>query len=91
MIRLFYELVVLRIGNTYLGLILHNVSTNVPFALFMLSGFLAGLPRELAEAAKLDGCSNFELVRRIVVPLGRPLCLEGSYPRRTLSCKRETE
>ncbi len=43
-----------------------------PFYIFLLRQFFLTLPRELFDAARIDGCSNFGLFRRIAVPLSRP-------------------
>ncbi|TYC66497.1 carbohydrate ABC transporter permease [Streptomyces sp. CB01881] len=44
----------------------------LPFAVFLLHNFLAGLPRDLIEAARVDGASHGTLLLRIVLPLARP-------------------
>ncbi|MFI1712180.1 carbohydrate ABC transporter permease [Streptomyces litmocidini] len=44
----------------------------LPFAVFLLHNFLAGLPRDLVEAARVDGASHGTLLLRIVLPLARP-------------------
>ncbi|MGW8354838.1 carbohydrate ABC transporter permease [Streptomyces wedmorensis] len=44
----------------------------LPFAVFLLHNFLAGLPRDLIEAARVDGASHATLLLRIVLPLARP-------------------
>jgi multiple sugar transport system permease protein len=43
-----------------------------PFYIFLLRQFFLTLPRELFDAARIDGCSNFGLFRRIAVPLSKP-------------------
>ncbi|MEV0536501.1 carbohydrate ABC transporter permease [Kitasatospora sp. NPDC050463] len=45
----------------------------LPFAVFLLHNFLAGLPRDLVEAARLDGASHATVLLRIVLPLARPV------------------
>ncbi|MFI6847716.1 carbohydrate ABC transporter permease [Kitasatospora sp. NBC_00085] len=45
----------------------------LPFAVFLLHNFLAGLPRDLVEAARVDGASHATLLLRIVLPLARPV------------------
>ncbi|QCX74159.1 L-arabinose transport system permease protein AraQ [Streptomyces sp. YIM 121038] len=47
----------------------------LPFAVFLLHNFLAGLPRELIEAARVDGASHATLLLRVVLPLARPALL----------------
>ena len=43
-----------------------------PFFIFLLRQFFLGLPKELSEAAKLDGCSEFGIYRRVIMPLSKP-------------------
>lgn len=54
------------------GLILIYVTFASPFATYLLKGFLDGLPKELDEASTIDGCSPFQMVRYILLPLLRP-------------------
>lgn len=63
---------VLRLGETYAGLILVYAAFNLAFAVWMLMGYFTTLPMELDEAAMLDGCSRWRVVTRILLPLARP-------------------
>ena len=56
--------------NSFAGLILPR-ATNA-FGIFMLRQFFAGLPRELDDAARIDGASEFYIYSRIILPLARP-------------------
>lgn len=56
--------------NSYLGLILPGVGNG--FAVFLLRGFFLGIPRDLAEAAKIDGLGWWGIFWRIYLPLSRP-------------------
>ena len=58
--------------DTYEGLILIYISFNLPFAIWLLRGFLADVPVELEEAALLDGLSRLQILRLIVVPVILP-------------------
>ncbi len=58
--------------NTYSGLILAHVTINLPMGLWLMSNFLREVPRDLYEAASIDGCSNAGTFFRIVLPLVRP-------------------
>lgn len=58
--------------DTHLGLILVYVSFNLPFAIWLLRGFLSEVPVELEEAALLDGLSRMAIIRRIVAPVILP-------------------
>ncbi|WP_329217840.1 carbohydrate ABC transporter permease [Streptomyces sp. NBC_01485] len=58
-------------GNI-LGVILFHVGFGLPFAVFLLRNFFAEIPRELLEAARLDGAGELRLFARVVMPLGGP-------------------
>jgi multiple sugar transport system permease protein len=62
----------LNLLDTYLGLILVYVSFNLPFAIWLLRGYLVELPLDLDEAAMLDGLSRLQIVRRIMFPVALP-------------------
>lgn len=58
--------------ETTLGVILFHVAFGLPFAVFLLRNFFAEIPRELLEAARLDGAGELRLFTRVVLPLGGP-------------------
>ncbi len=70
MIPLFVELFKFNILNTYWGLILPR-ATNA-FGIFMMRQFFITLPKDLEEAARVDGCSEFGIYRKIMLPLCMP-------------------
>lgn len=55
-----------------LGLVLVYAATGIPFSIFILSAFFRQLPKELSEAARIDGASEFAIFGRIMLPLVRP-------------------
>jgi raffinose/stachyose/melibiose transport system permease protein len=55
-----------------LGLILVYAATGIPFSIFILSSFFRQLPKELSEAARIDGAGEFTIFGRIMLPLVRP-------------------
>ena len=67
-----------RIYNTFSlydkipGLILFHTAFALPFATFLLRNFFAGIPRDLMEAARIDGASEIRLFFKVVLPLGLP-------------------
>ncbi|MFS4097624.1 carbohydrate ABC transporter permease [Streptomyces sp. AF1A] len=63
-----------RIGlfGTILGVVLFHTGFGLPFAVFLLRNFFAEIPRELLEAARLDGAGELRLFARVVMPLGGP-------------------
>lgn len=52
-----------------------NAVTSVPFSIYLLSGFLSGLPKGFEEAARIDGCSNWGILLKVIVPLSMPSIL----------------
>ena len=62
----------LNLIDTHAALIAAYVTVNMPFAIWMIKGFFDEIPRELDEAALLDGCSRFHAFVRIVLPLAAP-------------------
>ncbi|GGW35472.1 carbohydrate ABC transporter permease [Streptomyces galilaeus] len=58
--------------GSVLGVILFHVGFGLPFAVFLLRNFFAEIPRELLEAARLDGAGELRLFTRVVMPLGGP-------------------
>lgn len=66
--------------DSRLGLIVINTTIATPFAVWLLKGYLDSLPVQLDEAARLDGCSSFQIARHILVPLMRPgMTAAGTY------------
>ena len=62
----------LGILDTRLGLILVNLSIVTPFAIWMIKGFIDGIPRDTEEAALVDGSSRLQVIRNIVLPMAAP-------------------
>lgn len=58
--------------NTYAALVLTNAAFNLAFAIWILRAFFASIPREIEEAAAVDGCGRMEALVRVVLPLARP-------------------
>jgi arabinogalactan oligomer / maltooligosaccharide transport system permease protein len=54
------------------GLVLVYATTAIPFCVWTLKGYFDSMPRELEEAARIDGASAWQIFRRIVLPLARP-------------------
>jgi ABC-type glycerol-3-phosphate transport system permease component len=58
--------------NTYGGMIFCYTAISIPFSVYMLTGYLATVPRELDEAALIDGASRYQVLWRIIVPVMAP-------------------
>ena len=68
-----YELVRLaHLVNQPWGLIIPYAALNLPFAVWLLTGYMRQIPQELEEAAAVDGLSPFDTYRRIIMPLSMP-------------------
>src|SRR5690606_5895208 len=72
MISYFGLIVVLGLYNTYPGLILTYMVFTLPYAIIMMTGYFNTLPRELDEAARVDGTSSFGALWRILIPIAIP-------------------
>lgn len=62
----------LGIYGSILGVVLFHVAFGLPFAIFLLRNFFASIPKDLPEAARLDGASELRIFGRIMLPLGLP-------------------
>lgn len=60
-------------AKTYLGIWLAHTGFGLPFAIYLLRSYIAGLPREIMESARIDGASDFEIFVKIVLPLSFPV------------------
>ena len=58
--------------DSHLGLILTHTSITLPFALWMLTGYFNAIPRDLDQAALIDGCSRLGVLFRIIYPIAIP-------------------
>jgi alpha-glucoside transport system permease protein len=61
-----------HLNNGYWGIWLAHTAFGLPFAIFLLRNFFITLPKDLIEAARMDGASNFKIFRRVVIPLSVP-------------------
>jgi alpha-glucoside transport system permease protein len=69
MFRLYGDL---GIFDTVLSLVLFHTAFGLPFAIFLLRNFFIGIPKELLEAARIDGASEIRIFLRVILPLGLP-------------------
>ncbi len=58
--------------NTRLGIILVYCAVYMPFTVFVLTGFFSTIPREVEEAAAIDGCSKWRVFLHVAVPMAKP-------------------
>jgi raffinose/stachyose/melibiose transport system permease protein len=62
----------LHLNNSFRGLVLINMAATLPVSIFILTGFMRTLPKELFEAATIDGASPWKTFRSVAVPLSMP-------------------
>jgi arabinosaccharide transport system permease protein len=70
LLPLYRLMIELKLMNTYLGVVLPFAVS--PFAIFFFRQYAMGIPRDLIEAARVDGCGEFRIFFKIVVPLMKP-------------------
>ncbi|HSV30915.1 MAG TPA: carbohydrate ABC transporter permease [Atribacteraceae bacterium] len=72
MIPLYLILRSVRLLDSNAGLIMVHIGFNLPFVVWILAGFLRQIPRDIEEAALLDGCTWFQAMFKIALPLSAP-------------------
>jgi alpha-glucoside transport system permease protein len=58
--------------DTVIGIVLFHTAFGLPFAIFLLRNYFLGIPKELMEAARIDGASELRIFLRLIIPLGLP-------------------
>jgi multiple sugar transport system permease protein len=71
-IPLYRYFVLLGLLNSHPGLILIYITIQIPFAVWLLKGFFDSVPLELDQAAIIDGCTEFQTLLRIILPISVP-------------------
>lgn len=80
LITLYLTFMHLKMLNSYSALILANTTFAIPFAIWILKGFFDTIPKEIEEAAMIDGCSRIGVLTRVVLPMIAPgLVAAGVY------------
>ncbi|THF74504.1 carbohydrate ABC transporter permease [Cohnella fermenti] len=69
---LYMQMMKLHMLDSLQGLIVVYVAGHISFAVFLFYGFFSTLPKDLDQSARIDGCNNFQVYYKIVVPLMRP-------------------
>ncbi|GAB3998466.1 carbohydrate ABC transporter permease [Glycomyces albus] len=79
-IPVYYLIVQMGLYDTLLALILPSIAFAIPLTLLILTNFLREIPESLFESMRMDGASEWKILRRLVVPLSRPaLATVGVY------------
>ncbi|WP_254546702.1 carbohydrate ABC transporter permease [Halomarina pelagica] len=70
----------LHLIDTHTGIVLAHTAFALPFAVWLLKGYFDDIPESLDEAARMDGCSQYEVMRHVVFPLALPgMAVAGFY------------
>jgi len=72
LLPIFLILQKVKLLNTYLSLILPYIAFALPMGIFILTSFMISIPRELEEAACIDGCNVYQIFMKIIIPIVRP-------------------
>jgi len=68
----------LRMTDTLPALVIVYIFFNLPFVIWILSGFFESIPQELDDAARIDGCSNIAAFGKVILPMARPGVIAGT-------------
>ncbi len=71
-VPLFVQMRTMKLLGTFHGLIIIYIAGNAPLTIFLLRSYMIDLPRELEDAARVDGANEFQVLTRIVLPLTKP-------------------
>ena len=71
-VPLFVSMVRWKLVNTYQGAILIYVGLLLPFSIYLMTNFFQTIPKEIVDAARIDGCSNLGVFQQIMMPLSAP-------------------
>lgn len=77
-VTLTWVMQITHLNNTQLGVILLYAASQIPFSVFLIYAFIGTLPRELDEAAIMDGCGPFRLFTHIIYPLLTPVLVTSA-------------
>lgn len=73
MVPLYYSLAKIDMVNSRLTVILIYIAINLPFNIILANTFISGIPKTLDEAATIDGCSTYQVIMKIIMPLAKPI------------------
>jgi arabinogalactan oligomer/maltooligosaccharide transport system permease protein len=80
LLPLYIMLIYLGLINTYLGIIITYTATALPFCIWTMKGYYDTIPTSLEEAARIDGCNQFQAFYMVILPLAAPaLVITGLF------------
>ena len=72
LVTTYFLLLKLQLLETYTGVIFVFVAVNLPFAVMTFASFVKGIPREVDEAALIDGCNTMQMFFKVLIPIMKP-------------------
>ena len=72
LVTTYFLLLKLHMLESYLGVIMVFTAINLPFAVMTFASFVTGIPREIDEAAIIDGCSTLQMFFKVLIPIMKP-------------------
>jgi arabinogalactan oligomer/maltooligosaccharide transport system permease protein len=80
LLPLYLMLIYLGLINTFLGIIITYTATALPFCIWTMKGYYDTIPTSLEEAARIDGCNQFQAFIKVIIPLAAPaLVITGLF------------
>ncbi len=73
LVPLYKMLQTLNLYNTYFAVILPYIAFRIPFTVFLMRAYFLSIPKELEEAAYIDGYNSFQIFYKIIVPISKPI------------------
>lgn len=68
----------LHLYNTYVGLILVYTAFRIPYTMFLMWSYFMTTPRDIEDAARIDGCNSIQSFTRILLPMSKPIMATGT-------------
>lgn len=72
MSSIFLMMVKLKLANSLFGICLLHIASGLPYNSLMMKSFIGGIPREIDEAAAIDGCNRAQIIFKVILPAVRP-------------------
>ncbi|WP_347295299.1 carbohydrate ABC transporter permease, partial [uncultured Anaerotruncus sp.] len=63
----------IHLYNTQFGVILLYIAFRIPLTVFLMRSYFISFPKDIEEAARMDGCSSFAIYWRMILPIGKPI------------------
>lgn len=78
-IPLYFLFSKMKMLNSRASLVVADMALTIPMGVIMLSSFFESVPRQLEEAAKIDGCTGIQALFRVVLPVAKPGMISVAY------------